>query len=76
MSVFGPHFERVFSNHHPVDFSVLDLIPQREQQMEIDQPITFVEVDKAINKLKSGKVPGLNRIPPEAYKALGKTMQL
>ncbi len=28
MSIFGPHFERVFSNHRPVDFSVLDLIPQ------------------------------------------------
>jgi hypothetical protein len=76
MSVFGPHFERVFSNHHPVDFSVLDLIPQKEQSMEIDHPITFAEVDKAINKLKSGKVPGLNGNLPEAYKAMGKAMQL
>jgi hypothetical protein len=48
ISVFGPHFERVFSNHCPVDFSVLDLIPQQEQLMEINQPITFAEVDKAI----------------------------
>ena len=76
MSVFGPHFERLFSNHHPVDFSVLNLTPQREQLMEIDQPITFAEVDKAINKLKSGKAPGLNGIPPEAYKAMGKAMRL
>ena len=76
MSVFGPHFERVFSNHHPVDFSVLDLIPQQEQLTEIDHPVTFAEVDKAINKLKSGKAQGLNKIPPEAYKAMGKAMQL
>jgi hypothetical protein len=74
MSVFGPHFERVFSKHRPVDFNVLDLIPQQEHVIEIDKPITFTEVDKAINKLKSGKVPGLNGILPEAYKALGKAM--
>ena len=49
MAVFGPHFERVFSNHRPVDLSILDLIPQREQLIEIDHPIMFVKVDKAIN---------------------------
>ncbi len=52
MAVFGPHFERVFSNHQPVDLSILDLIPQQEQLMEIDHPITFSEVDNAINKLR------------------------
>jgi hypothetical protein len=76
IAVFGPHFERVFSNHQPVDFSILDLIPQQEQLMEIDHPITFSEVNKAINKLKSRKAPGLNGIPPEAYKAFGRRMQL
>jgi hypothetical protein len=74
MAVFGPHFERVFSNHRPVNLSILDLIPQREKLMEIDHPITFSEVDKAINKLKLSKAPGLNAIPPEAYKAFGKKM--
>ncbi len=76
MAVFGPHFERVFSNHQPVDFSILDLIPQQEQLMEIDHPITFSEVDKAINKLKPGKALGLNGIPPEAYKAFERRMRL
>jgi hypothetical protein len=64
MAVFGPQFERVFSNHRPVDLGILDLIPQQEQLMEIDCPITFSEVDKAINKLKPGKAPGLNGLPP------------
>jgi hypothetical protein len=44
--------------------------------MEIDHPITFAEVDKAINKLKLGKTPGLNGTLTEAYKAMGKAMGL
>ncbi len=36
--------------------------------------VTYDEVDTAINKLKSGKSPGLNGIPPEAYKAMNKEM--
>ena len=41
--------------------------------MAIDRPITFREVSKAINKLKKGKVPGLNGIPPEALKVMEPT---
>ena len=37
----------------------------------IDNPITFCEVKRAINKLKRGKWPGLDGIPPEALKAMG-----
>ena len=76
MAVFGPHFERVFSNHRPVDLSILDLIPQQEQLMETDCPIIFSKVNKAINKLKLGKAPGLNGIPPEACKAFGSKMRM
>ena len=39
----------------------------------IDKPITFNEVDKAINKLKDGKAPGLNGVPPKALKAMNTT---
>ena len=75
MSVFGPHFEQVYDNHHPVDFSILDEIPQCPPLLDIDSPITFEEVNTAINKLKNGKSLGLNGIPPEAYKAMNGTMQ-
>jgi len=46
--------------------------------MEIDHPIMFCKADKAINKLKPGKAPGLNGIPPsEAYnKAFRKKMRM
>jgi hypothetical protein len=70
MSVFGMHFYKVLNNHRPVDNSVLDLIVQKPCLTAIDAPISFKEVKRAINKLKKGKAPGLNGIPPEALKAM------
>ncbi len=75
MSVFGPHFTKVYNNHQPVDFEVLNHTPQCKTLLETDLPITFSEVDKAINKLNAGKSSGLNGIPLEGLKAMGKGMQ-
>jgi hypothetical protein len=77
MTVFGPHFDHVFNNHRPVDPTILDDIPQCPILHNIDSPITFAEVDAAINKLKNGKSPGLNGIPLEAYRVMNsETWQL
>ena len=73
MSVFSLHFHNVLNNHRPVDDTVLELIPQKPCLSAIDTPITFREVKRAINKLKKGKAPGLNGIPPEALKAMDDT---
>ena len=70
MSVFSMHFHKVLNNHVPVDDTVLELIPQKPCLTAIDTPITFQEVKRAITKLKKGKAPGLNGIPPEALKAM------
>jgi hypothetical protein len=70
MTVLRPHFDHVFNNHRPVDPTILNNIPQRPILHDIDSPITFAEVDAAINKLKNGKSPGLNGIPAEAYKVM------
>jgi hypothetical protein len=70
MSVFSKHFHKVLNNPRPVDNSVLDLIKQKPCLTAIDAPITFKEVKRAINKLKKGKAPGLNGIPPEAFKVM------
>jgi hypothetical protein len=70
MTVFGPHFDCIFNNHRLIDPTILDDIPQRPILHDIDSLITFAKVDAAINKLKNGKSPGLNGIPPEAYKAM------
>jgi hypothetical protein len=70
MSVFSLHFHKVLNNHRPVDEPVLKLITQKPCLTDIDTPITFREVKHAINKLKKGKAPGLNGIPPDALKAM------
>ncbi len=70
MSVFGTHFTKVLNNHRPVDYSMLDLLEKNPCLTSMDTPITFGEVKQAINKLKKGKLPGLNGIPPEALKAM------
>jgi hypothetical protein len=72
MSVFGAHFHKVLNNNRPVDQTVLDLLEQKSCMTSIDNPIrfAFAEVKRAINKLKKGKAPGLNGIPPEALKAM------
>ncbi len=69
MSVFGPHFERVYNNHRPVDLSILDEIPQRPPLLDIDSPITFEEVNTAINKLKNGKSPGVEWDPARSIQS-------
>ena len=35
MAVFGPHFDRVFNNHRPVDLTILDDVPQRPPFMTL-----------------------------------------
>ena len=59
-SVFGPHFHRVFNNHRPIDWPVLDKIKQREVMDELDQPISWDDIKKATTKLANNKAPGLN----------------
>ena len=61
MTVFGPHFDRAVNNHRPVNPTILANITQQPILHDIDSPITFD---------KPGKAPGLNGIPPEAYKAM------
>ncbi len=73
ISVFGRHFHKVLNNHRPVDTTVLNLIQQKPRLDAIVAPITFREVKAAINKLKKGKSPRLNGIPPEALKAMNNT---
>ena len=46
-SIFGPHFHRVFNNHRPNDWPVLDKIKQRDVIEELYHPISWYEMEKA-----------------------------
>ena len=67
-----PHFEKVYTNHRQLVWETLDAIPQRSEMMEPDSEITWEELQQAIAKLKNGKAPGLNDVPPDAFKSLTK----
>ena len=75
MSIFNMHFHKLLNNQQPVDDTVLDLIEQKPCLTIINTPIFFKEVRCAINKLKKGKAPGLNGLPPEALKAMDDTQK-
>ncbi len=70
MSVFAPHFHSVFNNHRAVDMEYANRIPQWRTLWELDDPITWTEFTKAVNKLKNAKAPGLTGVLPEAFKAM------
>ncbi len=63
ISVFGPHFNRVFNNHCPVNSSVLQHLPQCCTMWELNDPITWEGFCRAIRKLKNAKALGLKGGP-------------
>ena len=69
-SVFGPHFHRVFNKHIPIDWNVLNKIKHRDVMDKLDHPISWDEINKPTTKLAKYKAPGLNGVPPNAFKAL------
>ena len=69
-SILVTHFERVYTNHRKIDWTVLDEIQQRMTMVELDTKITCEELKKAVMKLANGKSPGLNKVPPDAFKSL------
>ena len=69
-SVFGPHFHKVFNNNISINWPMLDKINQIDVMEELDHPITCYETKKVSTKLENDKIPGINDIPPNVFKAL------
>ena len=67
----GPHLEKVYRDHRPVDWLALHKLKQ-QPSLEINTLITYEEITQAVTKLLNGKSPGLNKVPPDAFKALDK----
>ena len=50
---------------------MIDKIKQIELMDELYQPISWYEIKKSTTELENNKAPGLNGVPPNAFKALG-----
>ena len=70
IEIMRSHCEKLFNNKKQVSPDALDLIDQRETEVDLDRPITWKEFTKAINGLKNNRSPGANEIPAEAFKAM------
>ena len=69
-AVMGLHLEKVYRNHQPVNWSALQGLLQQTSMLKLDTLISWEEVEQAVTKLSNGKSPGLNDVPPDAFKAL------
>ena len=68
--MLGPHFEKVFSKHRPIEWKMIIEIKQRQTMHELNKPISWAELKTAIAKLANDKAPGLNKVPANAIKSL------
>jgi hypothetical protein len=50
MSVFAPHFHRVYNAKCATDPTILDQVPQRRTMWELNDPITGEEFSKSLVK--------------------------
>ena len=68
--VLGPHFAKVFCANLPVEWFALYEVRKIDAMQEIYQPISWDEIKTTVTKLINDKAPGLNKVPPNAFKAL------
>ena len=72
-SVMGPHLVSIYQKHCLRIWEVLNNINQRNMMNNLDIPISWDKLKKAITKITNGKAPGLNSVPPDTFKALNIT---
>ena len=68
--VLGPHFKKVFKNHRPIEWNVINDITQRQTMYELNESISCAELKTAIFKLANGNGSGLDKVPRNAFKSL------
>ena len=68
--VFASHLKKALNNHKPIDKIVINDIHLREVMGELDVPPLWTEFNSAIQELTNDKAPGLNGVPPNAFKSM------
>ena len=69
-SIFGPHLDKVYNAKRPVDWEYARAMKKRKKVWKLDAQITWDEFKQAINDLSYDKAAGLNKVSPNALKAL------
>ena len=70
VSVFANHFNKLLNNHKTTDKTVINKINLQEVMVELDNPPLWTEYILAIQELTNDKSPGLNGVPPNAFKSM------
>ena len=70
VSVFANYFKKVINNHKWTDTTVINEINLREVMGELDDPPLWTEYISVIQELTNEKSPGLNGVPPNAFKSM------
>ena len=70
VSVFASPFKKVLNNHKPTDTIVINDIHLREVMNELDVSPLWTEFISAFQELTNDKSPGLNGVPPNAFKSM------
>ena len=68
--VFAKHFGKVLNNKKIIHNNVLNDTYSREVMSKLYVPPSWKEFTEAVNDLTNDKSPGLNGVPPNAFKAM------
>ena len=68
---WAEHFDAVLNRPSHINEEAINRLPQVDTNPNLDNSPTLPEVEKAIHQLSSGKAPGADAIPAEAYKHAG-----
>ena len=71
---WSEHFNQLLNRPSAVDPAAIEEIEIRPTCLDLDEPPTEEEVEKAISELQCGKAAGPDGIPPEVFKTGGATL--
>ena len=70
--MFADNFTKVLNNQKKTDNEVVNIIRLREVMSKLDDEPTWDDFMTAVVELTNDKAPGLNNVPPNAFKAMDK----
>lgn len=73
--ILEPHFQKVFNNYRPVDFEIIDKIPDCPTSHNEAQCISFAEFEEALDSLANDKACSENGVSPQSHQSPERSKQ-